>query len=481
LINMLGNVQFMALSSSMVMPGMPIIYSALGDSMGWVNLNFGSPWEEPVREGASSDAGGTARLRRRQLLQTSGGDLVVDALALNPAYAQLFSVLCVLTAVFLIRSCLLCYYQSMVREEEPESDTAPKDALDVGARALALSNTATETGPAGAKCCGPCARAGIPGCTSMGRACTSCVNPVIAMFPELGILLNVLGSGAITERLMFPSLECIACIVVLPGFCDATGQLVASGDDVAVAVGVLLVVLTVGFVLSCAYVVLIRAHESLKFDSDTGEWSDNEGSNFLNRFHGLGIADYRPGMGHTFLWVTILTVAARSMVIGAYEFACPQGEEEACGYVQSSLVLIALTLSAGMLSYYRPFLDSDDQVVEEISAWCNWSTVLLILLLPTGGGNPEWAGAMSYGILAAQAISLANQIWYNIKPLFFMVADGMARCCLPAEDFYSVIERSDHPNLLFAIRYAASVWKQKALVGKGAREPSSPKGWPPRP
>jgi len=91
-----------------------------------------------------------------------------------------------------------------------------------------------------------------------------------------------------------------------------------------------------------------------------------------------------------------------------------------CGYLQAGIVLFLLSVIAFSLTLSKPYLDPDDQVVEEISAWCNVLTIVFVLLLPVAAdsGRSDFEQSVSWGIIVTQAVSLLNQIQYNLKPLF---------------------------------------------------------------
>ena len=179
---------------------------------------------------------------------------------------------------------------------------------------------------------------------------------------------------------------------------------------------------------------VVGTAQNMVFNEELEEWEEvDNGSLFLKRFHGLGIADFKPGMGHTFLTTTILGVTAESLALGAYDFACPVGQEEACGYVQTGIVALISVVIVFMLSAAKPYLDGDDQFVEEVSAWCKVLTLFFVLLLPAAEGDSAAQVYVSWGIIAAQLASLVNQLWYNLKPLIMMIPSFFYWFCCPGE------------------------------------------------
>lgn len=84
----------------------------------------------------------------------------------------------------------------------------------------------------------------------------------------------------------------------------------------------------------------------------------------------------------------------------------------------------------------KPYLDPNDQVVEEVSAWCNWTTIFLVTLLPSASssGSAECEQAVSWGIIVTQAVSLINQIQYNLKPLVLALWAALCESAQEVED-----------------------------------------------
>ena len=194
----------------------------------------------------------------------------------------------------------------------------------------------------------------------------------------------------------------------------------------------ILIVLAAIFCAAAGYVCIVGTTEHMVFNEESEEWEEvDDGTLFIKRFHGLAITDFKPGMGHTFLTTTILAVTAESLTLGAYDFACPAGQEEACGYVQTGLVGFISVVIVVILSTSKPYLDGDDQLVEEVSAWCKVATLIFVLLLPVSKGS-EAQSFVSWGIIFAQGVSLANQLWYNLKPLLSMIPGCVTWLCCPA-------------------------------------------------
>ena len=236
------------------------------------------------------------------------------------------------------------------------------------------------------------------------------------------------------NRLRFPAMECFAFVFALPGMAESTGALLASGDDVAFAIGSTMLLILIAVVVVIAWILLIVSRKRLIFDEVSGEYEHKKAmDNFKESFHGLGLTDVKPGYGMTYLWTTVLLALARSVTIGSYSFACPVGKELLCGYVQSFLVLTLLVLTTFMLVMWAPFIDEDDQLVESVSAWCNVFTLLCIMWLPTvAGGRHETT--VGWLLLVLQGISIMNQIWYNVKPLLVMLYEWIASKCCPPKD-----------------------------------------------
>ena len=369
---------------------------------------------------------------------------------LSPYYGQLISSVIFMLCVSVLRLALLgCVVMSRYASEDDEALEENLDALggglDGAAQMLLVSNdivdlaasdlvAETEVGEAVAdvvddmgvdvdiKCCGMCAGIPVVGDCIIGLNQYVC-SPLFSAVPQLEMLVEVFAEGSLIERLQFPALECFAAIFALPGMAEACAALLSSGDDVALAVGGVVLFSLVLFVGISCWLIIFQVSERLLFDGETEEYLPKEEDDlFVKLYHGYSFADFRPGAGQVYLFVNILVAFARSIAFGAYAFACPQGSQVLCGLVQTFVVLILLAFLTLLLMTNQPYLSGDDQVVEEVSAWCNLLTILGILAMPFCVGT-QYASPLGWALIILQLISILNQIWYNMKPLLLAAVD----------------------------------------------------------
>ena len=368
---------------------------------------------------------------------------------LSPYYGQLFSSVIFMACVFALRVCLLgCFTPGKCLSEDEDNSDNLAQGLDAAAQMLLVSNDLTDLAGSDLvaetevgeniqdavqsrgidvdiKCCGMCAGIPVVGDCIVGMNKYAC-NPLFQAVPQLAMLVEVFSEGSLIDRLQFPALECFAAIVALPGMAEGCAALISSGDDIAIAVGTVILFFLAGFILISFWLLVHQSSHRLDFDSETGEYSPrDENDAFLKLYHGYSLTDFNPGHGHVFLFCNITIAFSRSLAFGAFAFACPMSDQVSCGYLQTSIVLVLLAGVVALLMLWSPYISSDDQFVEEVSAWCNLLTMVAIMVLPVASGT-SYEGMLCWTLIILQLISILNQIWYNMKPLILGVAGYVA-------------------------------------------------------
>lgn len=455
------------------------MYTASGDGLGWTTLKL-DPFGLDGMNGSLADGemGGNFTgysdasesdaepVSLRSLLQASDSTGSIGSLALYfvehyelaPYYGQLISSVIFMACVFVLRVSLLgCFVLGKYLSEDDDDHEDIGHGLDAAAQLFLVSNDATELAGSDLvaesqigdtvgnavdnlgidvdlKCCGTCAGIPVVGDCIVGMNQSLCV-PLFEAIPQLDMLVEVFSEGSLIDRLQFPALECFAAIFALPGMAEGCAALISSGDDVAISVGSMILVLLLAFIGVSFWLLIFQSSLRLTFDNEAREYSHkDEDDVFLKLYHGYSLTDFHPGQGHTFLFCNILIAFARSFAFGAFAFACPMATQVACGFLQTFIVMLLLAGVTTLLMFWRPYLDGDDQTVEEVSAWCNLLTTLAIMALPFAAGTSN-AGALGWSLIVLQVISILNQIWYNLKPLILGIAGYLyAKICGKEEE-----------------------------------------------